>query len=122
MQGMLFLIVGEKGPINHGIIAQQITPEKYLCQFARQPTSSRVVSLEEIQKWNLFPNEDQMNAFLLTVQAETGVPTKPVTELPPPDNSGKKPPAIKQVAKKKTGTNRRAKKKVAKKKKSSVKK
>ena len=106
MQGMRFLIVGEEGPINHGVIAQQITPEKYLCTFARIPQASRVVSLEEIQQWSLFPNENMMNAFIVELQKDKQIPLAPRGQTPP-----KKAEITKKASKKKV-----AKKKVAKKK------
>lgn len=71
MQGMRFLILStEAEVINQGVIAQAVTPERYLCQFLRSPVSSRVVSLEEIEKWRLFANNDQLNAFLVALRAE----------------------------------------------------
>ena len=87
MQGWNFLIVGKKGPINHGVIAERITAEKYLCEFARYPKSWRICSLEEMQGWTLFPNDGLMNAFILTL-------TK---KIPPPPTKKKKK---KKVAKK----------------------
>jgi len=92
MQGMKFLLVNEQGPINHGIIQQQITPEKYLCTFVRDPQVSRVVDIEEIQQWNLFPTDETMNAFIVELQKNNPVPT---TATPP------EPPKKKKVTKKK---------------------
>ena len=78
MQGMRFLILNEEGkPINHGIIAQRITPEKYLCSFTRNPPVARVCDLTEIQGWNLFPTDDAMNAFIESIQ-------KDLNKTPPP--------------------------------------
>lgn len=68
MQGMRFLILGESGPVNHGVIVQRITDEKYLCTFARKPSSSRLVTTDEITQWNLFPNDESMNNFILELQ------------------------------------------------------
>jgi hypothetical protein len=68
MQGFNFLILGEKGPINHGVVVERLTADKYLCQFAKTPTSCRVVSLDEIQQWNLFPDTASMNAFIVELQ------------------------------------------------------
>lgn len=83
MQGMKFLIVGQDGrPVNHGTIVNQVGAEKFLCQFARQPTCCRLVHTDEILGWNLFPNDDGLNAFILSIQAQTGEPEKPV-ETPP---------------------------------------
>ena len=105
MEGMKFLIVGPEGPINHGSIVQRITAEKYLCQFARTPVSCRVCDLEEIQNWNLFPNDQLMNEFILEIGKQKAPPAPPGTgevDLPPdtlpPDTL---PPVKKKVAKKK---------------------
>ena len=106
MQGMRFLIVTEKGPVNHGIIAQQITPEKYLCNFAKQPASSRVCDIEEVQQWNLFPTDNSMNAFISAIQQQNAAPT----ETPPKIPGAPKKKAKKKVAKK-TSKPRVAKKK-----------
>lgn len=68
MQGMRFLLLNEDGkPINHGLIAQKITPEKYLCSFTRNPPVSRVCDLTEIQGWNLFPTDDALNIFIESI-------------------------------------------------------
>ena len=76
MQGMRFLSVGEDGPTNHGIIVERITAEKYLCEFAKNPTSCRVCDITQIQTWHLFYNDKQMNAFILSLQKEV-----PLSEL-----------------------------------------
>ena len=75
MNGMRFLIVGQDGPLNHGVIAQTITAEKYLCRFARIPTSCRVCGIEEIQGWNLFPTDEEMNAFIANLAKEDALLT-----------------------------------------------
>ena len=73
MQGMLFVILNEKGEaVNHGIIAQAITPEKYLCQFRIPSPVSRIIPIEELQGYSLFNNEQQMNQFLAAVQKQVG--------------------------------------------------
>ena len=95
MQGMRFLIVGENGPMNHGIIVSSITAEKYLCSFARVPQSSRVCDLEEIQQWNLFPTDDAMNTFI----SELGKEQKPVAD-PTPTTAADKKKAKKKVQRK----------------------
>ena len=92
MQGMRFLLLGKDGkPINHGIIAQRITAEKYLCTFTRTPPVSRVCDIEEIQGWNLFPTDDALNAFIIDIQKK---------EAAPPTDHKKK--AKKKVVKKST--------------------
>ena len=79
MQGMRFLLLNEKGiPVNHGQILQKITDDRFLCYFARKPAVSRVCNLDEIALWNLFPDDDAQNEFLLAVQARTGEEQKPV--------------------------------------------
>jgi hypothetical protein len=71
MQGMRFLILStEAEVVNQGVIAQAVTSERYLCQFLRSPVCSRVVPLEDIEKWRLFANNDQLNDFLIALRAE----------------------------------------------------
>lgn len=106
MQGMRFLLMGEKGPINHGIITQRVTEEKYLCTFMRNPQSSRLCTTDEIAQWNLFPNDESMNLFIATLQQQD--PNAPSPDGRPP--AGKPPGVDQHQAKKK------AKKKVSKKK------
>lgn len=78
MQGMRFLLIGDDGkPINHGVIVQQIGPEKYLCQFARVPTVCRLVHTDEIMGWNLFPNDDAMNDFILAITKQASPEQSP---------------------------------------------
>lgn len=116
MQGFKFLVLDQQGAaVNHGIIAQTITPEKYLCQFARKPTSCRVVRIEEIETWNLFPDDDSMNNFVSALNANIEPP--PQTKAPEGSNgedktdepeepekppAPTKPPASKKKAKKKS--------------------
>lgn len=89
MQGLKFLLLNQEGkPINHGLIVERITPEKYLCQFERNPPSARVCDLQEIQLWNLFPTDDAMNAFIASVGKDKQ--TTPQTALP---TDGETPPA-----------------------------
>lgn len=76
MQGMRFLILGEAGPVNHGVIVQRVTEEKYLCTFARKPSSSRLVATDEIMNWNLFPNDETMNDFIIELQ-QADLPLEP---------------------------------------------
>ena len=62
---MRFLLLSKDGkPLNHGIIVREITPEKFLCQFARNPPVARVCDISEIQNWNLFPTDEALNAFI----------------------------------------------------------
>jgi len=99
MQGMRFLLLNEKGPINHGIITQRVTEDKYLCTFMRNPQSSRLVTTDEITTWNLFPNDEALNAFIAAIPKQD--PGAPAPDgRPPKDNSHKKPPAIKAIKKK----------------------
>lgn len=88
LAGMIFIVVGDNGlPVTHGIIAQQITAEKYLCQFQAQPVSSRVVDIEELQGYNLFHNDEQRDAFLTVLKRAH-------------DKDNSKKPSKKKVAKK----------------------
>ena len=69
MQGMLFVMLNKDGQaVNHGLIAQAITPEKYLCQFAIPTPSSRVVTIEELQSYTLFNDVNQQKAFMDVIQ------------------------------------------------------
>lgn len=108
MEGMNFLLVNEQGkPISHGIIAQRINENRYLCTFLRAPQVSRAVSVEEIGSWNLFANQDAMNAFIAKLPKATPAPgtggerdpAEGNNELPPPP-AGKKKPAKKASKKK----------------------
>ena len=98
MQGMIFLIMNEKGPIGHGRIKQEITPEKYLCTFIGEPQVSRVIDITEIQQWTLFPNIEAMNQFIVKIQQKPAADPKP----PVPKKVAKKKPVRKKAAKKKT--------------------
>lgn len=81
MQGQSFLILNNKGtPVNHGVILEQITPERYLCYFAAKPAMSRVVRLEEIEGYNLFPNDDALNVFIAALTKQTVPPEGAVTQ------------------------------------------
>ena len=99
MQGMKFLLLNEnRKPINHGVILQKVTDEHYLCAFARTPQVTRLCHVTEITGWNLFPNDEAMNNFILSLQAETGEPQKPVET--PPGNQKPKEPTKKKKKKK----------------------
>jgi hypothetical protein len=118
MQGMRFLVIGDKGPMNHGLITQRLTEDRYLVTFARKPQVSRIAALDEIMGWNLFPDDNAMNLFIADWQKNnpTLQPARPVgtggerdpaegnDELPPPT------PIKKKVSKKKV-TKKKAKKK-----------
>lgn len=91
MQGMRFLLLNEKGkPINHGIISQKITPEKYLCTFTRNPQVSRVCDITEIEGWNLFPTDDALNDYIEAIRKEEKVAAPPA-DSPPKDPPPKDP-------------------------------
>ena len=102
MQGMRFLCLNEQGqPVNHGIIAQTITAERYLCRFSANPPMSRVVRLEEIETWQLFPTDDELNKFIKAIVAQ-----KPPAEKPPePKKKVAKKKASKKASKKKVNGN-----------------
>lgn len=120
MQGMRFLMLGETGqPVNHGVIQQKTTEERYLCTFFRQPQVSRLCHVDEIGTWNLFPNDDAMNAFISAIRAEN----PPAGDKPPVDPP-KDPPGLtskKTVKKKAPSKKKAAKKKAPSKKKPNVK-
>jgi len=105
MQGMLFLVVNQEGrPVNHGVIAEKITAEKYLCHFAANPPSARVCDIAEIQQWNLFPTDETLNTFIKALSKNEPPPPPP---LPPVgeselviDPEPTKPPAKKKKKKK----------------------
>lgn len=102
MQGMRFLLLDENGrPFNHGVIVNKVTDERYLCTFARNPQVSRLCHVDEIGAWNLFPTDDAMNSFILSIQAQTGEPEKPVETPPVLDIDPKSTQPPKKKAKKK---------------------
>ena len=87
MQGYKFVVLSRDGrPTDHGIILQQITPERYLCQFAKAPSKCRVCRIEQIEGWNLFPDDDLMNAFI----AATVKPAPPPPKKKPRKKAAKK--------------------------------
>lgn len=67
MQGMFFVILSDKGIVNNGFIEEVISPEKYLCTFLKEPASSRVISIEELQTYNLFRSQVMMEKFVNAV-------------------------------------------------------
>jgi hypothetical protein len=98
MQGMRFLLLGDDGrPVNHGIITQRVTEERYMCTFVRNPQVSRLCHVDEIAAWNLFPNDEQMNAFISEV-VKLNPPPQPEPPAEPP--GGQKVP-VKKASKKK---------------------
>lgn len=100
MQGMRFLLLGDDGrPVNHGIITQRVTEERYMCTFVRNPQVSRLCHVDEIATWNLFPNDEQMNAFISEIVKLNAPPPQPEPPAEPP--GGQKVPAKKKASKKK---------------------
>jgi len=99
MQGTRFLIKDANNfPINHGIILREITPTKYLCDFARVPTVMRICDISLLEKWSLFRDDESMNKYILAL-----TPAPPV--IPPKPDKKKKKVAkkkAKKVAKKKS--------------------
>lgn len=64
MLGMIFLILDDNRQIlAHGVVTQKLTDSKYLCTFMREPQSSRICDIEQMQNWHLFPNLKAMSAF-----------------------------------------------------------
>ena len=65
MQGYHFLVVNKDGQfISQGVILRQLTEERYLCKFLSKPVVTRVIHIDEIAQWNLFPNEQEMDEFV----------------------------------------------------------
>ena len=111
MEGMNFLLVNEQGkPMGHGIIASRINENRYLCTFLRQPQVSRVVGVDEIATWNLFPNQDAMNAFVAALPKSPGTPPPPPSKEP-----ASKKPASKSQQKRISAQKKASKKKASKK-------
>jgi hypothetical protein len=100
MQGMMFLLMSEQGPVNQGVVTSQITPEKYLCTFVRPPQVSRICDIEEMQQWNFFPNQDSMNDFVRQMQQQAAGDPKPDPKKPDPKKPDPKKPAAKKSVKK----------------------
>lgn len=106
MQGYRFLLVDDNNkPANHGVIVEQITPERYLCAFARLPSVCRIITLEQLMLYFLFPDDEQLNAFILSL-----TPPAPKPESVKKKKKKKKVSA-KTVARSRDLTNRKAKKK-----------
>jgi len=73
VEGLHFLITNSDDmPINQGIILEKLTPERYLCYFARTPSYSRVCELDQIEEWRLFPTEEALNEFIATLKGSEG--------------------------------------------------
>ena len=88
MQGVHFLVLDQKGrPASHGVILQQITPERYLCHFARAPSSCRIHRLEVLENWHLFTTEQHMNDFIAAIVRQ---------DTPPPPKKKRRKKAIKK--------------------------
>lgn len=105
MEGMHFLLVNEQGkPMGHGVIAQRINQDRYLCTFLRNPQVSRVVGIDEIGTWNLFPNQDAMNAFIAQLPKAKPAPDpkKPASKSQQKRVSAQKKAGKKKASKKKT--------------------
>lgn len=86
MQGMRFVLLGEKGiPLNHGQILQKVTEDRYLCQFARKPTVCRLCHVDEISTWNLFINDDNVNEFIASLKSRVDMPLQPAAPAAPAD-------------------------------------
>ena len=102
MQGTRFLIVDENGQAtNHGIILQQITPERYLCRFVKRPAVQRIIRLDEIETWNLFQNDEELNAFITQLTVELNAAR--AAQIPPPAEPPSTPAKKKKKSKKKAG-------------------
>ncbi len=104
MQGMRFLILNEQGKsVNYGIITNIPAPGKFLCKFMLAPVVSRVVDVKELETYNLFDTQAEMDAFAKQLQEDQKTdgktPPKPRdTSQPPP-----KPVKKKKVVKKTNG-------------------
>ncbi len=101
MQGMRFLLLGDDGrPVNHGVITQRVTEERYMCTFVRNPQVSRLCHVDEISSWNLFPNDEQMNAFITEIM-KLNPPEPPPQPEPPVEPPGDPQVPVKKKAGKK---------------------
>jgi hypothetical protein len=81
MQGFRFIILGQDGAVvNNGIILSRVTDDRYLCTFVRKPSTTRLVHVEEISQWNLFPNEDAVKEFIDALSEAQEVETVAVEE------------------------------------------
>ncbi len=129
MQGTHFLIKDANNlPINHGVILREITPTKYLCDFARVPTVMRICDITLLEKWSLFRDDETMNRYILALTPVSTppapVPLKPEKLVPGSPEFAlaevaaiRKKDAKKKVTKKTISSKKRTvKKKVAKKK------
>jgi len=107
MEGLRFLLLSQKGlPINHGMIAKQITPEKYLCQFSKVPAVARVCDITEIQGWNLFPTDEALNEFIAAIRkGKVKTPIAAIPSAKPPTNNKKTKKKKKKKTNKKRGKN-----------------
>jgi len=86
MQNMRFLIIDEAGtPINQGVILDVITPERYRCFFARKPSMQRIVTLDEIEGWNLFNTDEELGIFIAALAPLQMPVVPPEPEDPPPE-------------------------------------
>ena len=70
MKNYLFVIVDQNGPITRGIILKQMTDEFWLVKYTTSPIVTRVISINQIETWNLFENEQELGAFLTALVAK----------------------------------------------------
>lgn len=97
MKGMFGFIIQDNTLVNSVQIQQEVKQgEKYLVQFLNDPTFSRVVSVEEIQTWLLFQNQQMANNWLVKNQPapQTAPPPPPPQEETPPPPQDETPPPI----------------------------
>ena len=97
MINMIGIIVGDNQIKNTAQIIQVVKPgEKYLVKFLTAPVFSRVCTVEEIQTWLLFQNQDEANKWVVarsSTDAPPGnepVPPKKAIEGVIPGNGQKK--------------------------------
>ncbi len=82
MLNMIGIIVGDNQIKNTIQIIQEVKPgEKYLVKFLTAPVFSRVCTVEEIQTWLLFQNQDEANKWVVARSA-TGAQTGSSSVLP----------------------------------------
>lgn len=82
MLGMIAIIVQNNELKNTCQIMKEIKPgEKYLVRFLSAPAFSRVCTVDEIQQWLLFQNQDEANAWVKS------------SRTPPPESQPPAPPA-----------------------------
>ena len=97
MLGFFGIVLNKNTIANTAQIIQEIKPgEKYLVSFLNPPPSMRVVNIEEIQMWLLFPDKESGEAWVaansqqeMDLGAAAGMtPPAPAEDKEPADEPG----------------------------------